>query len=209
MTTAEQWVQAALLTTLVYRTGAPGAEVRPDRVLANGQCTAARRDALLAAGGYALAAGHMTDDVALARALARRGWRVVFRDGRALVDVDMHDSGAGVWREWGRSLAMPDATPMRWQVADLAVTWLALALPVLRVAAGYGRPLDRLLLAMRWALLVALAPAYARRGLPFWLSPLADPAVAVRLTWSALRPTRRWRGRTYGSPSDRSRTAGR
>ena len=43
----------------------------------------------------------------------------------------------------------------------------------------------------------ALAGAYARRGVPFWLSPLADPATAVRLTLSALRPARTWRGRTY------------
>jgi dolichol-phosphate mannosyltransferase len=207
----ERWLHPAMLATLVYRFGPADAEVRvtPARVLANGQCMAVRRRALVSAGGYALAANHMTDDVALARALARRGWRVVFRDGRAVVDVDMHDSGAGVWREWGRSLAMPDATPVRWQAADLAVVWLALALPVLRVAAGRGRLLDRALLAVRGALLAALAPAYARRGLPFWLSPLADPAVAVRLTWSALRPTRRWRGRTYGIASNRSRTAGR
>ena len=39
-----------------------------------------RREALLAAGGYAEAAGHMTDDAAFARGLARRGWRVAFHD---------------------------------------------------------------------------------------------------------------------------------
>ena len=53
------------------------------------------------------------------------------------------------------------------------------------------------LLAVRAALLGPLAGAYARRGVPFWLSPLADPATAVRLTLSALRPARTWRGRTY------------
>ena len=210
-TPGERWLHPAMLATLVYRFGPADADARtpPARVLANGQCTAVRRRALIAAGGYAPAAGNMTDDAALGRALARRGWRVVFRDGRALVDVDMHDSGAAVWREWGRSLAMPDATPARWQAADLAVIWLALGIPMLRVAALRGRLLDRLLLAVRWALLAALAPAYARRGVPFWLSPLADPAVAVRFTWSALRPTRRWRGRTYATASDRSRTGGR
>jgi dolichol-phosphate mannosyltransferase len=192
-----------MLATLVYRFGPADARgrVRPSRVVANGQCTAVRRAALLAAGGYALAARHMTDDAALARALAARGWRVAFRDGRELIDVDMHDSGAGVWREWGHSLAMPDATPAHWQGADLAVIWLVLALPAVRAAAGRAGSLDRLLLVMRWALLGALAPSYARRGVPFWLSPLADPAVAIRLTWSALRPARRWRGRTYQARS--------
>ena len=51
--------------------------------------------------------------------------------------------------------------------------------------------------ALRLALLAPLAGAYTRRGAPFWLSPLADPATAVRLTLSALRPRRDWRGRTY------------
>src|SRR3712207_6868315 len=40
------------------------------------------------------AAGHMTDDAALVRGLARRGWRVAFHDAGALIDVDMHDSAA-------------------------------------------------------------------------------------------------------------------
>ena len=52
------------------------------------------RERLLAAGGYARAAGHMTDDAAQARALARRGWRVAFHDAGDLLEVDMHDSGA-------------------------------------------------------------------------------------------------------------------
>ena len=43
----------------------------------------------------------------------------------------------------------------------------------------------------------AFAPSYTRRGVPYWLSPLADVAAAVRLTWSAARPARRWRGRVY------------
>ena len=38
-----------------------------------------------------------------------------------------------------------------------------------------ARPLDWPLLAVRGALLGALARFYARRGAAFWLSPLADP----------------------------------
>ena len=198
-TAGERLLHPAMLATLVYRFGPADADghVRPERVVANGQCTAVDRERLIAWGGYRVAADHMTDDAALARGLARNGWRVVFRDGGALVSVDMHDSAAGVWREWGRSLAMPDATPARWQAADLAVVWLVLGLPLPRVLARRHTPLDLALLALRAALLGPLAGAYARRGPAFWLSPLADPAVAVRYTLSALRPARRWRGRTY------------
>jgi dolichol-phosphate mannosyltransferase len=195
----ERWLHPAMLATLVYRYGPPDAAagVSNERLLVNGQCTAVRREALLAAGGYAEASGHMTDDAAFARALARRGWRVAFHDGGGLIDVDMHDSAAETWREWGRSIALPDVTSPAWRAADVTVVWLTLGLPWLRLLARRPGRLDVALLALRLAMTGALAPAYARRGLPYWLSPLADPLAAARLTWSAVRPARRWRGRAY------------
>lgn len=199
----ERWLHPSFLATLVYRYGpaaAPGG-----RVLANGQCTATRRERFLAAGGYGPAVGHMTDDAALARALARRGWRVRFADASELLEVDMHDDLAGVWREWGRSIALADVEPPAWRAADAATVWLTMGLPVLRLLAGRPRPTDLGLLALRWALLAGLRGAYARRGAPFWLSPLADPLTAARLTWSSLRPPRRWRGREYGRPGTAAR----
>jgi dolichol-phosphate mannosyltransferase len=200
-TAGERFLHPALLATLVYRFGpsdAAGRPPRPSRLLANGQCTAVRRTALLEAGGYALAARHMTDDAALARGLARRGWRVAFHDGGDLVAVDMHASAREVWVEWGRSIALPGVTAPAWQAADVALVWLVLGLPPLRLAARRAGPLDLGLLTVRVALLGGLRGAYARRGLPFWLSPLADPLAALRLTLSAVRPPRRWRGREYG-----------
>jgi dolichol-phosphate mannosyltransferase len=202
----ERWLHPALLATLVYRYGPPDAEtaVATSRLMINGQCTAVRRRALLDAGGYREAAGHMTDDAAFARALARRGWRVVFHDGGGLIDVDMHEGAAETWREWGRSIALPDVTAPAWRAADAAVVWLTLGLPWVRLATRRATRLDRTLLALRLVVTGALAPAYARRGVAYWLSPLADVPAAARLTWSAVRPSRRWRGRAYGS-----RTAGR
>jgi dolichol-phosphate mannosyltransferase len=189
-TAGERWLHPAFLATLVYRFGpsdAAGRPPRPARLLANGQCTAMRRTALLHAGGYALAAGH-----------AARGWRVRFRDGADLITVDMHESAREVWREWGRSIALPDVTSARWQAADLALCWLVLALPALRLLARRAGAVDRALLTVRWSLLLGLHRAYAHRGAAFWLSPLADPLAVLRLTASALRPPRQWRGREYG-----------
>jgi len=198
-TPGSRLLHPAMLATLVYRFGPPGAGLRPrpDRLQANGQCTVTRRAALLAAGGWYPVAGHLTDDVALARHLSRHGWRVGFADGTRLFDVRMHDDAAGVWRDWGRSLPMPDVTRWPWQVADLAVVWVAQALPLPRLLGRRGDRLDVALLAARFGLLVATASAYRRRGLAWWLSPLADLAVAARLTAGALRPGRTWRGRTY------------
>jgi dolichol-phosphate mannosyltransferase len=139
----------------------------------------------------------MTDDAAFARGLTRRGWRIAFHDGGGLIEVDMHDSAAETWREWGRSIALPGVTSAPWLACDVAVVWLTLGLPWLRVLTRRGSPLDLALVVLRLAMTGALAPAYARRGAPYWLSPLADPLAAARLTWSAVRPPRRWRGRAY------------
>jgi dolichol-phosphate mannosyltransferase len=198
-TPGQRLLHPAMLATLVYRFGPPGTRRRvpPGRVQANGQCTIVRRRALLAAGGYETVRGNLTDDVALARHLARTGWRVGFADATGALEVRMHDSGADVWRSWGRSLPMADVTSRRWQVLDLAVLWSAMALPPWRLLGGRGDRLDVALVATRWALLLGIAPAYVRRGPWWWASPVADLPVALRLTWGTVRPGRTWRGRTY------------
>lgn len=198
-TPGQRMLHPAMLVTLVYRFGPPGTRHRPsaDRVQANGQCTLVRRAALLASGGFAPVGGNLTDDVALARHLTRRGWQVAFADGSRLLEVRMHEDGADVWRSWGRSLPMPDVTRPRWQVADLAVLWLALALPLPRLLTGRGDRLDVALLTIRLGLLTGIAPAYRGRGPWWWLSPVADLPVAARLTWGTVKPGRTWRGRTY------------
>ncbi len=201
---AEQALHASFLATLVYRFGPIGPSVppAPHRVVANGQCMAFRRTAMLEADGFARIRGHMTDDVALARLLAADGWSVGFLDAGGLLEVDMHESAAEVWREWGRSLPLRDVTGLRWQAADLAVVWFTTALPVIRLAAGRPTRLDLGLLAVRLLLTGALRGSYTRPGPGVLLSPLLDPLTAVRLTQATLRPVRSWRGRSYGSPSE-------
>ncbi|MGW0808550.1 glycosyltransferase [Nonomuraea sp. NPDC002799] len=195
----EQALHASMLATLVYRFGPVGPRnpPPPHRVIANGQCLAFRRAAMAEAGAFEAVRGKMTDDVALARFLAARGWRVGFLDAGALLEVDMHDSTAELWREWGRSLPLRDVTGARWQAADLAVIWLTAALPVLRLAAGRPTGLDAALLTVRLLLAGALRGSYTRPGAGLWWSPLLDPAAALRLTQATLRPVRTWRGRTY------------
>ena len=202
-TTGERFLHPSLLASLVYRFGPQDALDRPprhQRLVANGQCMAARRDALLAAGGFRHAAGYFTDDAALARGLARLGWRIAFRDGGALLDVRMHASTREVWREWGRTIGFADVSSPAVLAADVALVWLAMVSPLAHVVTGRGRAPDYGLLAVRWLLLAGLRGSYLRRGPAFWLSPLADPVTAARLTVSALRQPRRWRGRSYESP---------
>ncbi|WP_307832639.1 glycosyltransferase family 2 protein [Planomonospora sp. ID91781] len=196
---AEQALHSAFLATLVYRFGpiGPSSPPPPHRVVANGQCTAFRRTAMLAADGFTRVRGHLTDDVALARTLAADGWSVGFLDSGGLLEVDMHESAAEVWREWGRSLPLRDVTSPGRQAADLAVLWLTAALPPIRLVAGRPTRLDLALLAVRLLLAGALRGSYTRPGPGTLLSPLLDPLAAFRLTAATLRPVRTWRGRSY------------
>lgn len=199
-TSGERILHPAFLATLVYRFGpgdVDGFQPRPERALANGQCLAARRTALLAAGGFALAAQNMTDDVALARALRHRGWCLLTVDAADLLEVRMYDSAAATWRGWSRSLMAPDGTPPAWQALDLATLWAVQALPLWRLLLRRGTPLDLGLLALRFALHAAFRRSYRRRDLAFWLAPVADLPAVARLTFSVLHPDRSWRGRSY------------
>ena len=212
-TTAERWLQPALLVTLVYRFGATGLDPDPERVMANGQCFLARRDVLNAAGGYISARASFCDDVTLARHLARSGRRVGFLDGSRLYDVRSYTSALETWREWGRSLDLKDASSRWRQWGDVLFLLVVQGTPIpallsiaaLRLAGDSAVALtpvlilSAVLLAVRILLQRALAPSYERRGLAFWLSPTADPLAAFRILLSTLRTPRSWRGRQYGA----------
>lgn len=196
----ERLLHPSMAATIPYRTGpgdAVGYQPDPSRAIANGQCIAMRRETLLAAGGWARVRANMTEDVALARALRADGLTMAFVDGCDLLEVRMYDSARATWNGWGRSLMAPDATTPLRQIESLAILWLTLALPLPRLLARRGSKLDVLLIALRIAMHGALARSYRPRGIAYWLSPLADAPVMVRLTWSAIRPSRTWRGRTY------------
>lgn len=206
-TAAERVLQPALLATLVYRTGAPEPHPPPARLLANGQCFLVRRDVLVRHGGYAASRASFADDVSLARHLARRGVPCGFLDGRLLYRVRAYRSAAEMWREWGRSVDLADVASWPRQLAELGYLVLVQAIPLpvlLSFAAGVlGRaPIGILslnvgLFVMRLVLLVALAPSYERRGIPFWLSWTTDAAAVFRVALTTFRRPVSWRGRRY------------
>jgi dolichol-phosphate mannosyltransferase len=189
-------------------------------VLANGQCFLARRSLLEAHGGYAPARSSWCDDVTLARHLARQGARVGFLDGSRIIQVAAYTSLGQMWREWGRSFDLADATPGWRRALDVALVWMvqALPLPLLLVLAAWAPvssavpslhgalhgglhgalvAVNGVALAVRLGMLAALRGSYAQRGAPYWLSWLFDGAAAWRLTLSTLRRPTAWRGRGY------------
>ena len=209
---AERWLQPALLVTLVYRVGAAGTDADPERVMANGQCFLARRTVLLDAGGYRSARASFCDDVTLARHLARAGRRVGFLDGSRLYDVRSYTSVRETWREWGRSIDLKDASTTWRQWGDVLFLLLVQGVPlpaliILGAVALSGVQLgdpaklvalvSGILVLVRVLLQRALAASYARTGVAFWLSPLADPLAALRIVLSTMRRPTAWRGRAY------------
>jgi len=173
--------------------------------MANGQCMVVRRAWLQAEGGFKVAASHMTDDIAFARAMARRGRRVVFLDGSQVIDVEMYTSTFQVWREWGRSLPMADVVDTRTAWVDLGTLWLTSVFPLLRMIRNGGNVLDKILVGMRFALCIPLARAYDRPLPAVALSPLLDVISVGRLTQTTLRPVTTWRGRDYAQSGNENR----
>jgi dolichol-phosphate mannosyltransferase len=213
----ECWLQPALLITLLYRFDPAGVNTQAsERVMANGQCFLCRRSVLAQVGGYNSARSSFCDDVTLARNVAALGFKVGFLDGAKVLKVRMYEGAAQTWKEWGRSLDLKDASSNAALWGDL---WLLLAvqglpLPVVLTCLFLSPPtpysplpiplllgLNLFLLAIRIALLFAIAPSYDRTqatgGWLFWLSPLADPLAVLRIFLSAFRTPTQWRGRKY------------
>ncbi|MEX2314165.1 MAG: glycosyltransferase family 2 protein [Thermomicrobiales bacterium] len=194
----------AMLTTLVYRFGIPGGRYRRiDDVQANGQCFLARRAALEEAGGFAAVRESICEDITLARRLVERGHEVGFFESDSLISARMYPDWRATWRNWPRSLPMRDRYFGMSGALGLAEVLLVQALPLpllgLSWLASNGRGwllrVNAALVLTRLGILAGTARAYDNPPLTYWLSPLIDLPVAIRLIASALRREHTWRGR--------------
>ncbi|OIP78012.1 MAG: glycosyl transferase [Oscillatoriales cyanobacterium CG2_30_44_21] len=214
-TAGEQWLQPALLITLIFRFGATGdrTQFTEDRVMANGQCFLSKRSKLVELDGYELAKSSFCDDVTLARAAAQKGAKVGFLDGAALMQVRMYTSMVETWREWGRSLDLKDASTPSQTFADclLLTAVQGLPLPILIILSLLNSQkylqdslpisilfwLNAFLVFIRCLLVLGIRASYTEVGFWFWLSPLADPFAVIRIWISAFTKPKSWRGRAY------------
>ena len=194
---AGTWLHAAMLTSLVYRHGAGAGRAASDAV-ANGQCMVFRRDDAVRGQWCNEVRDSTVEDVALVRALVRRGHSVEMFDGSSLLAVRMFEGVADTWRGWGRSIALSGSDSRARQAFDLATTLIAVAAPPLLVAIGAATPATMLLLLIRIGVLVGTARAYERRRLGYWLSPFADLLAWLAVIRGSVAKQHRWRGRTYG-----------
>jgi dolichol-phosphate mannosyltransferase len=87
--------------------------------------------------------------------------------------------------------------PLLVAIAGLVAWWVGWGTPTILAATA----LNGFLLALRWGLLWAIAPAYdlqeATSAWLFWLSPFADPLAWLRIMLSASQQPKQWRGRSY------------
>jgi dolichol-phosphate mannosyltransferase len=198
-TPGSRWLHPAMLTTLVYRFGPPGAApTRPDRTMANGQCMAVPRIPFLADGAMERVRNDVVEDLALVRRVAMDGRRVGFLDASDLLTVRMFESFQDVWTGWGRSLALPGVEPRRRQLFDLGIVVLTQVLPLPRLLLRRGDLVDVVLAATRIGTLFGTRRAYDRVDVAYWASPLADPIAAVAIARGIARRGRQtWRGRRY------------
>ena len=203
------WLQSmlhpAFLTTLVYRFGPPGYATRDARrVMANGQCFFAAKAALADADAIGSALSSLCEDITIARTLAKAGYSVGFYETDVPVVVQMYGSAREVWDNWPRSLVMRDHHAGRAATLPLAQVVLlqAAPLPLLFLALIGGLPLwfllvQAVLLVSRVGVLAGVKASYAGRAASFWLSPLLDVPVALRLLAAQFQRRLVWRGRIY------------
>jgi dolichol-phosphate mannosyltransferase len=199
-------IHPVMLTTLVYRFGLPGqATVRVSRVQANGQCFLARRDVLERSDAIAAARASRCEDVTIARCLAAHGVKVGFFEAADLAWVAMYPSWRAAWRNWPRSLPMWDQYRRLGSILGLIEVTLVQALPaplavLLKVRGRNGRGkwmlgVNAALVAVRLGVLCGTARAYRWLPWTYWLSPLSDLPVALRIWMSLIQRRHTWRGR--------------
>jgi dolichol-phosphate mannosyltransferase len=200
----------AFLATLVYRFGPPGYATRdPRRVMANGQCFFASRQALETSKALSASLASLSEDITMARTLAEAGYCVGFFEMDVVVDVQMYASAREVWTNWPRSLVMRDRHTMRATTLPFAQIFFlqALPLPMLLTALLLGLPhwftaAQAGLLLFRLGLLAGIHGAYLRHSPTFWLSPLMDMPVFARLLHAQFQRKVAWRGRSYARGRD-------
>jgi len=145
------------------------------------------------------------EDVTVARAITHRGYPVGFHEAGDLVSVEMYGNWRDAWTNWSRSLPMRDRHSGAAGQIGLAEVLLVQAAPLWLAPCwtwrlGRRDPaaiLNTALLIARLGVLGGTARAYVTVPPTYWLSPLADLPVALRLMTMWRRRRFRWRGRDF------------
>lgn len=194
-----------------------------EEAAANGQYILIRRSVYERLGGHAAFAAQILEDVALAQAAKRAGFRLRFEPGAGVVRTRMYQSFRALWEGWSKNLyllyrwsrpAEPAAASTR-LMADAAVVWLLDIAPAGVLIWSLLQRGDGVKIAATAAAWLAFRHAwYARRlhavrepiALASWYWPgsLLFSLLLVNSLGKHLfgRPVA-WKGRQYGPEEDR------
>jgi hypothetical protein len=187
----------------------------PRFLAANGQVLWVPRAVLDEVGGFAAVRSEIVDDMALCRAMKRRGRRVVFADGDAMATCRMYRSLRGVVDGFSKNLcegtgghALGTALVVALYAWAFLLPWAALlaspivAAPALLTAALVG-------VGAGWALRLLHVVRHGSSIGSALLHPVGVVAfvlIAVRSWWWTHRGTIRWAGRVYVARARRLET---
>jgi cellulose synthase/poly-beta-1,6-N-acetylglucosamine synthase-like glycosyltransferase len=184
---------------------------RSSAAAANGQYILITREAYDAIGGHGAVSDSLLEDVALAKAVKASGRKIFFRFGGDAVRTRMYRSFAQLREGWTKNLALLFPSPIRLALLRLTEFLLiagGVAASVTATLRGHLKP------AVAAAILAVTIYGFLLnrvRGAHFsWqanaLSPAGLPLFAYLLLRSRLSHKKgsvRWKGRTYGSRTNR------
>jgi chlorobactene glucosyltransferase len=178
----------------------------PAFAAANGQFMLFRREAYEAFGGHKAVRSQILEDVALARATKRTGYRAILADGGALVQTRMYRGAQEVWNGYSKNAyAFFGYSPLFLAVGvlTLAALYVAPVVFIVESALSGDWPLFSLA-AMQYALAIAarlmLSFRFGYRVLDAFLHPVAIIyviAIEINSMWWALTCKSAWKGRSY------------
>jgi chlorobactene glucosyltransferase len=179
--------------------------------VATGQFMLLNRDAYDDVGGFAIVRSEICEDIELARALKRRGHRVVMQDGSALLRTRMYTGWSTLWPGIAKNLTDMLGGPARTlslAMITVILVWAAVLIPLMdAVGCAGGRSgacaaLVPAALASAAAFGLHIAGA-AHFGIPLWYGLIFPVAYSVgalialdSVRWRLVRRVR-WKGRVY------------
>ena len=167
---------------------------RPSLAVANGQFFAVRENALDSVSGYLISKTAVLDDMELARALLRNGFKGCVADGSHIATCHMYNSWSEVKAGYGKSLWAAFGSRLGSFVA-IAFLFLTGILPLLGVIAGFTAGFY----ALEFVIISRIIAARVSGGrfLDSFLHPISTLLLIYLIiySWSA-RGKVQWKGRT-------------
>jgi glycosyltransferase involved in cell wall biosynthesis len=167
---------------------------KPSLAVANGQLFAVRRNALETVAGYSASKSAVLDDIELARALLRNGFKGCVADASHIATCHMYNSWAEVKAGYGKSLWAAFGSRFGSFVAIIFL-FLTGILPLLGAIAGFTAGFY----ALEFVIISRIIAARVSRGrfLDSFLHPISTLLLIYLITYSwTARGKVQWKGRT-------------